>query len=150
MDIESIREFRENLRHFERELNTQNNSSCCCNVTVSQCHTLMELNKSGKIFLNELSVKLNLDKSTVSRIVESLVNIKLVKREIPKSNRRKTIISLTEEGRRICKEINSGNDKYYLNILESIPVKKRNVFLESFELFIKAMKQQNNNQITSD
>jgi len=143
MDNKTIRKFRENLRHFERELSTQNSSSCCCDVTVSQCHTLMELHKNDILNLNELAAKLILDKSTVSRIVESLVNNKLVDREVPKSNRRITIISLTDKGKKVCQEINRGNDKYYNSILGSIPEKKQKVFLEVFELIIKNMIHQN-------
>lgn len=143
MDIETIRKFREHLRHFERELNIQNSSICCCGVTISQCHTLMELHKNEKLNLNELSARLFLDKSTVSRIVESLVNSKLVDRDVPKSNRRITIISLTDEGKKVCQEINSGNDKYYNDVLRTIPEKERNIFLVVFEKMIKNMIHQN-------
>jgi len=144
MDSDIIRKFRENLRVFERELDIQNNSGCCCGVTLSQCHALMELTKNDNMTLNRLSEKLTLDKSTVSRTIESLVNDKLVCRTIPKENRRITNLSLTKEGIAVCKQINTGNDYYYKKALNSIPGKELPIFLRSFEILANYMKKLNN------
>ncbi len=133
MDSDTIRKFREDLRVFERELNIQNNSSCCCGVTLTQCHTLMELSKKDNITLNQLSEKLALDKSTVSRTVESLVKNVLVSRKIPIENRRTTNISLTKKGRNVCEQINDGNDAYYDKLLNILPKTELEIFLKSFE-----------------
>ena len=42
----------------------------CCGVSLTQCHTIVEIAKAGSISLNELADILTLDKSTVSRTVE--------------------------------------------------------------------------------
>ncbi len=144
MDSEIIRKFRENLRIFERELDIQNNSSCCCGVTLVQCHALMELSKNNNMTLNRLSEKLTLDKSTVSRTIESLVNNELVSRTIPKENRRITNLRLTKEGIAVCKQINTGNDDYYEKALNSIPGEELPIFLRSFEILANYMKKLNN------
>ena len=109
MSTIDVRNFRQNLRHFERELNVQNNSGCCCGVTLAQCHALMELHNKDSIQLKELSEKLYLDTSTVSRTIENLFNQNLVSREIPKNNRRATLIKLTEQGQDVCKTIRRGD-----------------------------------------
>ena len=70
-----VRKFREILRGSERELDRQNNSSCCCGVTVSQCHALMELSKSDQIRLIQLSAQLATDKSAASRSREPDLSI---------------------------------------------------------------------------
>ncbi len=143
MNTSEVIKFRENLRIFERELNIQNNSSCCCGVTLTQCHTLMELSKKDNITLNELSEKLSLDKSTVSRTVENLVKSKLVTRIIPEENRRITNIGLTEEGRGVCRQINEGNNEYYKEVLNSLPHGELDIFLQSFKSFVNKMEQLN-------
>ena len=120
MSIKTIREFRKTLRLFERELAVQNQSSCCCNVTVAQCHVLMELDIKDGVSLNTLATSIGLDKSTVSRTVESLVAQGLLERIIPKSNRRKKIISLTEAGKKVVMTIHSGNDLYFNKVLNNI------------------------------
>ena len=139
MDISVIRKFRENIRHIERELNIQNNSTCCEGVTLAQCHTLLEVYSHNSINLNELSEKLYLDKSTVSRTVDSLVKNGTVSRVIPEENRRKVTISLTKRGDSICRQINQDSDAYFDAIIESIPAGDLPVFLRSFEIMVKKM-----------
>jgi len=128
-----VTEFRRILRHFERELSFQNQSGCCCGVTLTQCHALMELVLKDNITMNELAKRLYLDKSTVSRTIDNLVQANLVNREIPSANRRTTRIKLTENGRKVCKTINEGNDQYYKNVLAAIPPEKLGDFLQSLK-----------------
>lgn len=116
-DKQIIKNFREILRRFQREIFVQNSASCCCGVTLAQCHTLLEIESKEKESVTELANTLGLDKSTVSRTIEGLVNNGLIDRTIPAENRRMTMLQLTESGKKICKTINSNNDKYLLNIL---------------------------------
>ena len=139
MDISVIRKFRENIRHIERELSIQINDTCCEGVTLAQCHTLLEVYLHNSINLNELSEKLYLDKSTVSRTVDSLVKNGTVNRVIPEENRRKVTISLTNRGNSICRQINRDSDAYFDTIIESIPAGDLPVFLRSFEIMVKKM-----------
>ena len=93
----------------------------------------------NSINLNELSEKLYLDKSTVSRTVDSLVKNGTVNRVIPEENRRMITISLTDKGDGICRQINRDSDAYFDTIIESIPVGDLPVFLRSFEIMVKKM-----------
>lgn len=114
---QTVKVFRQLLRRFERELFMQNNDSCCNGVTLAQCHTLLEIESKGKESLTELAKTLGLDKSTISRTVDGLVNVGLADRTIPAENRRMATIQLTEAGKNICNSINSTNDKYFEDIL---------------------------------
>ena len=143
MDQKVVRKFREILRIFERELESQNNSSCCCGVTLSQCHTLMELSKTDNIGLNQLSEQLSIDKSAASRTVENLVTKKMVERSIPKENRRTTKLKLTQTGLTVCQQINNGNDDYYSKALGAIPPDDLAVFLRTFENMVSHMSKLN-------
>ena len=143
MEETEVKEFRKILRNFERALEIQNQSSCCCGVTITQCHALMELDLNDNITLNELASGIHLDKSTVSRTVESLVNNGLIDRTIPKSNRRTTRLALTVKGREVCHSINSGNNKYYRKALDEVPEDLRTCFLKGFEAFVNSMINQN-------
>lgn len=134
-----VREFRRILRNFERELSIQNQSGCCCGVTVTQCHTLMMLDQKDNITLNELATLLNLDKSTTSRTVDSLVKGEMIDRTIPETNRRTTLITLTAKGREACRTINSGNDFFYKLALSAIPSELRANFLKGFETLANSM-----------
>jgi DNA-binding MarR family transcriptional regulator len=134
-----VSEFRRILRHFERELGRQNQSGCCCGVTIPQCHTLMELSSNDNVTMNELARRLHLDKSTVSRTVESLVQSGLVSREIPELNRRTTRIRLSVQGRSVCKSIDNGNNLYFTKALKAIPPSKLGDFLRAFEQLTNQM-----------
>jgi len=139
VDIKTIRSFRESLRKFERIVEEMNIDNCCCGVTVPQCHALMELNDLDDTTINELSEKLCLDKSTVSRTIESLVKSDMVSREIPAENRRIALISLTVKGRSVCDQINGLNDRSVERILKEVPGKDLPVFLRSFNIILENM-----------
>lgn len=139
MDKKYIQRFREVIRIFDREIFFQNNASCCNGISVTQCFTLLEIEKNKKISVSELATNLSLDKSTVSRTVEGLVNISLVDRVTPKENRRKALLNLTNNGQQVCSTINYTNDKYILTVLKDFSKEESVVFLGLLERFISNM-----------
>jgi DNA-binding MarR family transcriptional regulator len=112
MDDRFLKKFREILRLLDRELFYQNVSSCCGGITLAQCHTLLEIENNEDISITELAENLLLDKSTVSRSVENLVQSGYVDRIIPTENRRITTLNLTRSGKNACKNIRWNKEKY--------------------------------------
>ena len=146
MNKEYIRKFRDILRKFEREILFQNTESCCDGITLAQCHTLIEIENKGKISVTELAKHLSLDKSTVSRTVDGLVNAGFVDRNIPSDNRRMALVSLTGSGKKTCEVINTTSDKSIQDNLSVLSVNEQKVFLSLFEKVTKNMiKQRMNN-----
>jgi len=139
IDKSTVRRFREYIRHAERELDIQNESCCTDGITLRQCHALMEISQRETLSLGELTDRLYLDKSTVSRTVEGLVRDNLVNRNIPGNNRRKVDISLTKQGEAVCDRINRDNDDFFSEALQSVPAEDLPVFLRSFELMVDQM-----------
>ena len=139
MDQNYIHHFRQIIRIFDRELFFQNNASCCNGISVAQCHTLLEIEKNSEISVSELANNLSLDKSTVSRTVEGLVNINLVDRVIPKENRRMAQINLTDSGKQVCSTINYSNDAYIKTVLKDFTREEREEFLRLFEKLTRNM-----------
>ena len=133
MDKNYIRQFREVIRIFEREIYFQNNASCCGGISLAQCHTLLEIQKNGEISVSDLADHLSLDKSTVSRTVDGLVNAELVTRVIPRENRRKALLSLTESGENTCSSIHYNNDSYIRQVLGDFNEAERSEFLRLFK-----------------
>ena len=127
-----IQKFREILRIFDRELFLQNNASCCNGISLAQCHTLLEIENNNEISVSDLARNLSLDKSTVSRTVDGLVNINMVNRIIPKENRRLALINLTGSGRQVCSSINYTNDSYIREVLNDFTEEEREEFLSLF------------------
>ena len=127
-----IHKFREVLRVFDQELFLQNNASCCNGISLAQCITLLEIEKNSEISVSDLAKNLSLDKSTVSRTVDGLVNINMVNRVIPKENRRLALINLTGSGRQVCSSINYTNDSYIREVLKDFTEEEREEFLSLF------------------
>ncbi|HCT29709.1 MAG TPA: hypothetical protein DIW31_03005 [Bacteroidales bacterium] len=144
-DNQTVKQFRKILRRFERELFMQNSDSCCNGVTLAQCHTLLEIENKGKESLTELAKTIGLDKSTISRTVDGLVNVGLVDRTIPAENRRMATIQLTEAGKSICQNINSTNDKYFEETLSVLTDTEKQELIKLLEKVVDRMVQLRSN-----
>lgn len=138
-NTDDYKRLRESIRILERKLGLLNDGEmCCCNVTMAQCHAIVEIGRAGSISLAELAGLLNLDNSTMSRTVNNLVNSGYVTRELDPKDRRYVTIELTESGKAIFNEIEDGMDRKFAVILERIPDAKRAQILESLELLADA------------
>lgn len=132
---------RELIRILERNLGVlEKSDAACCGVTIVQCHAIVEIGRAKEISLIELAELLSVDKSTMSRTVNNLVEAKLVIRELHTEDRRYVTIKLTEEGTEVFENIEGNMGQYYLKIFESIPEGKRNQVLESLKLLTEAIK----------
>jgi DNA-binding MarR family transcriptional regulator len=138
MEKDKIREFRKALRRFDR-LNELLNSSCCSGVTMAQCHVLLEIEENSEITTNQLADNLKLDKSTLSRTIDKLVNAGLVDRKINSNDRRYTFLFLTKAGQTKCKEINDVNDTTYNQIFNTISTEKPEEIVTHFKFLVEAM-----------
>lgn len=132
---------RELIRLLVRNLGIlEKDGASCCGITISQCHALVEVGRTEEVSLNDLSELLGLDKSTMSRTINNLVDSGLVQRELHPEDRRYITIKLTKEGEKTYNNIEDSMDKYYKNIFEAIPEEKREQVLESLSLLTEAVK----------
>jgi len=83
---------------------------------------------------------LGVDKSTMSRTVNNLVEADLAARELDAANRRYVIIQLTDNGRSVFQNIEKSMETYYKNVFGAIPENRRNQVLESLQLLTDAVK----------
>ncbi|RKD31193.1 MarR family winged helix-turn-helix transcriptional regulator [Thermohalobacter berrensis] len=133
---------RELVRLLVRNLGIlEKDEATCCGVTISQCHTIIEIGKHKEISLNDLATILNLDKSTISRTVNRLVKEDLAQRIPDENDRRFVKIMLTDKGKRIFKNIEKNMDDYYQRIFQSIPDDKKDQVIESLNILINSVKQ---------
>lgn len=131
---------RELIRVLVRKLGILERSEIsCCGATLSQCHAIVEIGRSGEISLNELAEMLEVDKSTMSRTVNNLVDQNLVVRDIHEEDRRYVKIKLSDEGYKVLKMTEESMELYYERILDSIPEEKREQVIDSLKLLVKAV-----------
>jgi len=78
---------------------------CCHDISVTQCYALKALVRRGALSLGDLAAELYLDKSTMSRVVDSLQKKGYTARRVDSSDRRCVHIELTTEGLRLVQSI---------------------------------------------
>jgi len=100
------------LQHRDRE------RSCCYDLSVSQCQALQAIVRDGPLTVNELSDRLILEKSTVSRLAASLLEKALVRKRAPESDGRVVILQVTEAGLRLSRKIINDLTEEYTSLLE--------------------------------
>lgn len=131
---------RELIRILVRDLGVlEKSDASCCGVSLAQCHAIVEIGRKEKISLVDLASLLGLDKSTMSRTINNLVESDLVHRDLDMENRRYVIIQLTEKGSSVFRNIEESMDVYYMSIFNSIPENKRSQVLESLQLLKEAV-----------
>lgn len=141
MDLQcSAGALREVIRRLERKLGVLDEvQSSCCGVTFAQCHALVEIGRAQRLSLNDLANMIGLDKSTMSRTVNNLVNGGMAVRENDPMDRRYLTIRLTDLGLAAYQEIENGMDAYFSRIFHSIPCEKREQVIESLEILLRAL-----------
>mgnify|MGYP004704804073 CR=1 FL=1 len=132
---------REFLRVLVRNLGVlEKSDASCCGITLTQCHAIVEIGRAEKISLIDLADLLGVDKSTMSRTVNNLVEADLAVRELDAENRRYVIIQLTENGENVFRSIEESMESYYKSIFGPIPEDKRGQVLESLQLLTDAVR----------
>ena len=139
---EGSKNLRELIRVLVRNLGIlEKSDSSCCGVTIAQCHAIVEIGRTKRIALVDLADLLGLDKSTMSRTINNLVEAGLVIRDLDAENRRYVVIQLTDGGNRVFENIEESMGQYYKSIFSSIPENKRGQVLESLQLLTDAAKE---------
>lgn len=111
--------------------------------TSTQCYVLMTLNKEEKYTMNELSLKLNLDKSTMTRVLNILERDGYVQRLKSDQDKRVVIASLTDQGLESAQAMEASIKSYYMKIIHNLPEGRIEEVLASVSCLIKAFKSAN-------
>ena len=101
------------------------NLICCHDVSVTQCYALDALVHGGPTTLGALASILMLDKSTTSRVIETLDRKGYVKRVTHPSDARAVRLSATARGRALHTTIQREQLEEERAIIEGLPVEVR-------------------------
>lgn len=113
--------------------------------TTTQCYTLLEIDKSGSIPMNALSEKMNLNSSTMTRILDNLVRDGFIVRQKSPEDRRLVLVALSDKGKASAKQLNASVNGYYKKVIESIPEGRLEEVLKSADLLVHAFEKSNPN-----
>lgn len=124
------------LRKFQMR---DRNEISCCGVSVSQCYTLDTLGEHGEMSMVQLARKMFLDKSTMTRVIDGLIEREFVVRRFDEGDRRVIYITLTAAGRKLLEGIRAQQMISLRLILERIPAPARQKLLDGLEIFSHAV-----------
>jgi DNA-binding MarR family transcriptional regulator len=137
----SPRKFREILNLAYQRFNAlQRGEKRCFGVTMSQCMALETLHREGPMPVRELSQRLGLDTSTVTRLVDVLVRDGMAQRARDEAgDRRRVFVSLSETGCELAGRLECCADDYCERILEGIPAEQREDVFQALQLLVQAI-----------
>ena len=135
-----VEKFRKILRQIQRELAALSRDDAqCCGISLAQCHAMIELGISGRTSISTLANAIGLDKSTLSRTIDSLVQQDLVLRNINNEDRRFMAVELSARGETFYKSLNDRYNMIFHEAMEDIPGEKQAQLLDDLELFLKIL-----------
>ena len=137
-DAETLRKL---IRSFVRRfgLLDQSHTPCGLPMTVSDAHALVELLHNPGIEPLELSRRLGLSKSAVSRLLPRLKRRNQIRQVRNKEDRRAYSLYLTEKGKRTAKMIDKESLLMFEKILSGMPEHEAKQLLNSLPLLIRAI-----------
>lgn len=132
---------RENLRMLVRRLGVlERGEASCCGITLSQSYTIVEIGRAGTMSANVLTEILGVDKSTVSKSIDKLVNNGILVRDTDPEDRRAVILSLSDKGQSVFAAVEKRATKYFAEVVAAIPEDKREQIIESLQYLGQALK----------
>ncbi len=137
-EAETLREL---LRVLIRKLGIlERSEAACCEITLSQCHALVEIGRAGMLSVNQLSDRLGLDKSTVSRSVDKLVLDGLLLREEAAHDRRYVSLKLSNDGIAAYNNLEQRMTTFFDSIMSEIDPAEREVVLKGLQTLTTVLK----------
>lgn len=109
-------------------------------ITITQWLTIIAFNQEPRLFMYQLSQAVGLSGSTMTRIVDRLVNKEIVKRYSSEEDRRQVCVELTPKGKDLLKRINELQTQFFRDGIEEIPSQKLDDVLEVVKILYDVFK----------
>lgn len=108
-------------------------------ITSSQGYTLLAVPEGESISMNDLSLKMKLASSTMTRMIDQLVQKGLVDRQADSEDRRVVRVRLTERGGQAKKQLRETLQSFFLQVLAEVPEDERELVRHSLEILNQAI-----------
>ena len=107
-------------------------------LTLPQFRMLVALHTRGPLSLSALAAELDVQPSTAMRMIDRLGVVDMVARGTVPTDRRTSLISLTDSGRRTVTEATGRRRKEIARIVEAMPAVRRRELLKALNAFTEA------------
>ena len=127
-------------RMMVRELGLMNRTLFGDALSLSAVHAIIEVGAQKPITAQDLSERLVLEKSTVSRLLGSLVDKGFVVQNSSSSDRRRRLLTLTEPGEKVSRRIQSLAEDQVRRALQRSPTHRQNLITAGLEAYSEALR----------
>jgi DNA-binding MarR family transcriptional regulator len=107
-------------------------------ITIPQFRTLVILSSRGSMNLATLAGVLDVQPSTVGRMVDRLVNAELVDRQQHPSSRRELMVKLTPRGQRLVRKVTARRRDELARVVDRMPLRERHGLVRALTAFTAA------------
>ncbi|MEO1619740.1 MAG: MarR family transcriptional regulator, partial [Cyanobacteria bacterium J06632_3] len=114
---------------------------CGQSVSVAEAHALIELTKVVLLSQGELSQRLDLEKSTVSRLVSSLDRRGWIRRDRNPADRRIVEIQLTDAGKQTAAALSAARQAKFNKVLSAIPTDRQDDVIDALNILVEAIRE---------
>jgi DNA-binding MarR family transcriptional regulator len=120
-------------------LHRPSETPCGKPIPVSEAHALMELARNNGLTQSELGMRVQLEKSTVSRLVDNLVARSWLERQRHPSDRRAVLLQLTARGFEAAGELEQARRRKFATLLDRIPEEDRDQIVQALDAMTEAL-----------
>lgn len=109
-------------------------------ITGGQGYTLLAIPEGESITMNDLSLKMRLASSTMTRMVDPLVQKGLVDRQPDEQDRRMVRVHMTEQGRQAQQALQETLTAFFAQVLRELPENEREAAVRHLEMLNQAIR----------
>ena len=138
----------ERIISFVRAFGLHKNGETPCGkpLSVAEAYVLMELSADKQLPQQVLVERLNLAKSTVSRLLKHMLKRKWVDRKRDIQDGRAWVWYLTEQGEGLAADVAVARQKKFEQILAQIPPDSQSAIFDSLNLLVEAINESINHK----
>ena len=107
-------------------------------ITIPQFRTLVTLSNEGPVNLATLASLLDVQPSTIGRMVDRLVSAGLIDRRAHPTSRRELVAELTARGRRVVQKVTANRRNELARVVEKMPARERRGLVRALAAFTAA------------
>jgi len=108
-------------------------------LSPQQSYVLTVIHDAGSISPGEVARALRLEKSHLTKIVNSLIELDAVEKSTDSRDRRRLFLKLTPKGKKVFKELDRLSIDSYQALMKHVPAGKREETVKAVESLLEAM-----------
>ena len=139
-DPQLVADIRLSSRELVREFGLMNQTVAGTDLSLSAVHAIIEIGRADGLSSKHLSERLQLEKSTVSRLVKSLVEAGEIREVRSKNDMRMKFLHLTPQGKRTLRAIDEYAELQVSNALGRLDADSRLDVLRGLQQYAAALK----------